>query len=147
MQHITEQVKWSSAITPTAGAAGTTTINGSILDTAGFDAQACTVRFGAIVTGAVTSIKFQQGAASDMSDAADLEGTGQTIADTDDDGTFIIDITHMTKRYGRVVVSRATQNATVASAQYLQYAKSVEPVTQGAGVTVERFNAPAEGTA
>lgn len=42
------------------------------------------VGFGTITASAVTSIKVQQGAASDLSDAADLLGTGITVAADDD---------------------------------------------------------------
>ena len=81
-------MKISTAITPTAGAAGTTDINGTELDMAGWEGVLVIVRFGSITTGAVTSIKMQQDTATGMAAAADLEGTGQTIADSDDDKTF-----------------------------------------------------------
>jgi hypothetical protein len=105
------------------------------------------VRMGAITGSAVTSIKAQQGAESDLSDAADLASTGITIADDDDDQTFVIDLYRPTERYVRVYCDRATQNAVVASANYFQYMAKESPVTQGTGVTVETHVSPAEGTA
>lgn len=144
--NLSKVVKVSTAITPTAGAAGTDDINGTTLDMAGYGGVMVLVRFGTITSGAVTSIKAQQGAASNLSDAADLEGTSQTIADDDDDETFLIDC-RPSERYFRVVVDRGTQNAVVASANYLQYDAHHPAVTHGTGVTSETHVTGKEGTA
>ena len=82
-----------------------------------------------------------------MGAAADLEGTAQTIADDDDDETFYIDLYRPRERYVRVVVDRATQNAVVASAEYIQYGPRKKPITHGTGVSGETHASPAEGTA
>lgn len=142
-----KNMKISTAITPTAGAAGTTDINGTTLDMSGYEGVLMIVRFGAITGSAVTSIKAQQGAESDLSDAADLAGTGQTVADDDDDQTFYIDLYRPTDQYVRVVVDRGTQNAVVASANYIQYGARKAPVSHGTGVSGETHVSPAEGTA
>lgn len=147
MNQITSHTVISSAITPTAGAAGTSAINGSVIDTANAEGIMFLVRMGAIVSGAVTSLKVQQGDASNLSDAADIAGTSQTIGDTDDEEIFVVDIKKPTKRYVRLVVSRATQNATVASAEALVYGQRYNPVTQPAGTNVESFGSPAAGAA
>jgi hypothetical protein len=126
--------KLLSAVTPTAGAAGATVINGSIIDCSGFGGCLIAVHMGAIVGGAVTSIKAQVGAASDLSDAVDVTGSSVTIADTDDDKVFYIDVQRSSKQYMRLVVSRATQNATVC-ATYLLYDANNLPVAQAAAVT------------
>lgn len=145
--NLSKNVKISQAITPTAGAAGTTLINGSILDMQGYEGVLIMVTMGAITATAVTSIKAQQGAASDLSDAADLAGTGQIIADTASDKVFYIDLHKPTKRYVRVVVSRGTANAAVADAKYLQYRGRKAPVIHGTNVSGELHLSPAEGTA
>jgi len=145
--NLSKNVKISQAITITNGAAGTSDINGATLDMSGFEAVLILVRFGAIVSGAVTSIKAQQGAASDLSDASDLEGTAQTIADTDDEKEFYIEIVRPRERYVRVVVDRGTQNATVAGAIYIQHGATKKPVTHGTNVGGELHISPAEGTA
>ena len=145
--NLSKNVKISTAITPTAGVAGAAAINGSTLDMSGFEGVLVIVRFGAITSGAVTSIKMQQGAESNLSDAADLLGTGQTVADDDDDETFYIDLYRPVERYVRVVVSRATQNAVVASAEYVQYGAAKAPTSHGAGVSGETHVGVAEGTA
>lgn len=147
MLNTSKNSKISTAITPTAGAAGTSDINGTTLDMEGFENVLVLVRMGAITSTAVTSIKMQQGDASDLSDAADLEGTAQTIADDDDDETFYIDLCKPTKRYVRVVVDRGTANAVVAGANYIQYAAHKAPTTHGTGVSGELHVSPDEGTA
>jgi hypothetical protein len=147
--YFSENNKVSIAITTTAGAAGSTAVNGAVLDTAGFEGGCAVVAFGAIVSGAATSIKLQQSAdaTGDPDDFSDVLGTGQTVADNADDKVFYCDFRHATKRYVRVVVSRATQNATVGSALYVQYGARSRPVTQGTNVAGEQFTAAAEGTA
>jgi hypothetical protein len=145
--NLSKQVKITQAITPTAGAAATSDINGATLDMAGFEGVLIEVVFGDITAGAVTSIKAQQGAASNLSDAADLAGTGQTVADTDDGDTFYIDLYRPTERYVRVVVDRGTQNAVVASATYFQYGAHDQPVSHGTTVNGELHVSPDEGTA
>jgi hypothetical protein len=145
--NLSKNVKITPAITPDNGAAGTTDINGATLDMQGFEGVLIEVVFGAITAGAVTSIKAQQGDESDLSDAADLEDTGQTIADDDDNETFYIDLYKPEERYVRLVVDRGTQNAVVASATYYQYGAHKAPVSHASGVSGELHASPDEGTA
>lgn len=148
MGRFSEDVKIVTAITTTNGAAGTSAINGAGCDTQGFDEGACVVTFGAIEANAVTSIKLQQSSDDGTSDGySDVEGTSQTVADDDDGQHFVIDFKRPTKRYVRVVVSRATQAATVGAANYYLSGARNRPVTQPADVNVERFSSAAEGTA
>ena len=146
-QQLLKQCKVTQAITVTNGAAGSADIEGVTLDMSGYEGVLMIVQFGAIVSGAVTAITAQQGAASDLSDATNLLGTGQTVADTDDEDTFIIDLYKPRERYVRVHVDRATQNATC-SAIYIQYGARTEPVTSAStSIKVESHVSPAEGTA
>lgn len=145
--NLSKQVKITQAITPTDGVAGTADINGAILDMQGFEGVLVEVTFGAITSGAVTSIKMQQDTASNMGTAADLTGTAQTVADDDDDQIFYIDLYKPLERYVRLVVDRGTQNAVVAGATYLQYGAHEQPVSHGATVSGEIHISPAEGTA
>ena len=146
-KELIKECKLSTAITPTAGAAGQTAINGTTLDMSGYEGVLIIVRMGAITATAVTSINAAQGAASDLSDAADLAGTKVTIADDDDEEVFYIDLFKPRERYVRVEVARATANAVVASAEYLQYGAATAVTTQPTGVTGESHVSPAEGTA
>lgn len=145
--NFSRNIKITRAISPAEGVAGTTGIAGATLDMAGFESVLMEVVFGTITTGAATSIKAQQGSASDMSDAVDLAGTGQTVADDDDNKIFYIDLVKPTKRYVRVFVNRGTQNAVVASATYFQYGAGKAPVVHGAEVKGELHASPAEGAA
>lgn len=145
---LAKNAKITQAVTVTAGAAGTSAINGATLDMLGYEGVLMVVTMGAITATAVTSIKAQQGAASDLSDAADLEGTAQTIADDDDELTFYIDLYRPKERYVRLVVSRGTANAVVASAEYIQYGARKSPTAaHGSNVSGESHVSPAEGTA
>jgi len=141
-----QNVLISSAITPAAGVAGTTDINGTTLDMKNYEGVLMVARMGVITATAVTSIKAQQGDESDLSDAADLLGTGITIAADDDNEIFVIDLGKPSKRYVRLVCDRGTANAVI-DATYIQYTGKKAPVTQGSGVTLETHVSPAEGTA
>lgn len=145
--NLSKNVKITQIITPTAGAAGTTDINGTTLDMSGYEGVLFVVTMGAITTGAVTSIKAQQDTDSAMGTAADLAGTAQTVADDADEKMFYIDLVKPTERYVRLVVDRATQNAVVASATAYQYGAHNAPVTHGSNVSGETHVSPAEGTA
>ena len=149
--YLTENGKISIASTTTAGAAGTSAITSSAIDMAGYDGCLFIVPIGTIVSGAVTSLKAQQSSDDGSSDDySDIAGTSQTIADTDDDKLFYVDILYPQKRYLKLVVSRATQNATIGGIQAIQYRKnsvSGSGITQGTNVAGEQFNYPAEGTA
>jgi len=145
---LSKNCKVIQVITPTAGAAGTTAIEGTVVDTQGYGGAMFITTFGAIVTGAATSLKVQQGTDATVTDAADLAGTSQTIADDDDGQVFVSDIKKPLERYLRLYVSRATQNATVASAEVILYDPVDAPTTMtSATVTCESFVSPAEGTA
>ena len=145
--NISKNDKMTIGITSAAGVAATTDINGATLDMSGYEGVLMIVTFGVITGSAVTSIKAQQDTASGMGTAADLEGTGQTIADTDDEKTFYIDLYKPEERYVRLVVDRGTQNAVVASATYIQYGGSKAAVSHGTNVSGELHVSPVEGTA
>jgi hypothetical protein len=144
--NISKNDKVSIGITAAAGVAGTTDIEGATIDMSGYEGVLMIFTFGVITGSAVTSIKAQQDTASGMGTAADLEGTGQTIADTDDEKIFYIDLYKPEERYVRGYVDRATQNAVV-TMSYIQYGASKMPVTHGTNVSGETHISPDEGTA
>ena len=84
-----------------------------------------------------------------MSDAADLAGTGITVAADDDNQIFVLDIFQPAERYVRVVVDKDAANATAEDAIYIQYAGRTVPFdnNQTDAVTYELHVSPAEGTA
>jgi hypothetical protein len=103
------------------------------------------VPFGTIVSGAATSIKWQEG--STASPTTDVLGTAMTVLDTEDDTTKCLRIIKPRSRYGRVVVSRATQNATVGAIYYILSGASTQPATDDTTVVQETHVSPAAGTA
>jgi hypothetical protein len=131
-----------------AVAAGTSDVESSAVDMQGFDAVTFIVAFGTITAGSATSVKAQQGALSNMTDAADLKGTGITVAD-DDNQLVLLEIDHPQERYVRCVVDRGTQNAVVDSIIAIQTKAKAEPVTHDSSTVVdsELHHAPAEGAA
>lgn len=146
MQNLTKDAKLSRV--SNAVAAGTTTINSTSIDMQNFESATFIVAFGAIVAGAVTSIKVQQSSDNGSSDAwADLTGTSVSVADTDDNGLKFVEIARPRERYVRCVVSRATQNATVDGIVAIQTNAREMPVTHASGVAGELHVSPAEGTA
>lgn len=130
------------------GSAGTSDLTSEAVDTQGFHGVRFIVGFGAITSGAVTSVKVRQGALSNMSDGADLAGSAQTVADDADNKMFITGIHRPTDRYVDFVVDRGTQNAVVDFLIAELYGAGDVPVSQHATVGgSEVHNSPAEGTA
>lgn len=144
MNELIKGCKIVPLVTIAAGAAGSSAINSSTIDFAECEGALIIVQTGPIVTGAVTSFKFQGGATS--SPSTDILGTNQAIADDDDNKVFYLDIKRPQLRYGRIVVSRATQNATVSAVAVL-YGFHDQPTTQATGVAGEIHCSPAAGTA
>jgi len=128
-------------------ASGTADRDGATLDMQGYDGVLMVVTFATIAAGATTSIHAEQGAASNLSDAADLAGTAQAVAADDDNGVFYIDLWQPRERYVRVVVDKDGANAAAESAIYLQYKAKDLPTTHASAVSGESHVAPAEGTA
>jgi hypothetical protein len=134
------------ASTTTLGAAGTSVITSTAVDTTGFRECTFIVPLGAIVAGAATSLKVQQCDTVGGS-YADLLGSNQTIVDTDDDGLRYVTIVNPQEQFLKLVFSRATQNATIGGIIAILSGARRKPVTQPAGVSGEQFVFPAEGTA
>jgi len=150
---LTDFSKPCQIVTTTAGAAAATDITSSAVDMADYDGCLFLVAFGAIVTNAVTTIKLQQSDDSGGSpdDFSDIVGTSQTVADDKDNTSFVIDFRRPQKRYLKLIVTRATQNATVGAVYAIPYNKGSRSADISAAGTAisgsERFLNVAEGTA
>jgi hypothetical protein len=133
-------------ITKVADAAGAATsdVTGSTIDMAGFDGVMFLTSFG--TPAADNTMHAEQGAASNMSDAADLEGSEVDVGASDED--LFIDILRPRERYVRVVLTRGT-STTVGDVWAIQYrAKdgvSVDNETAGT-IAGKKLVYPAEGT-
>lgn len=130
-----------------ATVAGTSAINATAVDMQGYEGVMFMVTPGTITSGAVTSINAAQ--STDNSSFADLEGSGITIADDDDNQVFWLDVYKPRERYVRLEVARATQNAVIGEIYAIQYGARVMPVDNNVADTItgEVHVSPAEGTA
>jgi hypothetical protein len=120
------------AILPSEGVAAATALFGAALSLATYfaDRVMMVVTFGPITTNGVQSIKAQTDSSAAFSTPLDIEGSSQTVADSKDDKTYIIDVINPPEQFVRLAVSRATQNAVVASAYYIVYGMRGPVVTQ-----------------
>lgn len=129
-------------------AAGATDVTSESVDTKDYDGVEFICGFGAIVAGAVTSIKVRQDIVAAMSAGADIAGTAITVADTDDNKITRSGIIRPRERFLDHVVKRATQNATVDFLLAVLHKAHKVPITQHSTVIkAETFVSPAEGTA
>ena len=139
-----ENLKVIQCITIANGAAGTSAITGSTIDFADAEGALIAIQLGAIVTGAVTSVKFMEGATT--SPVTDVLGTNIAITDAQDGEIVYLNIKRPGLRYGAIYVTRATQNATLSAIAYVYGNRSL-PVSQVATVTGETHLGALAGTA
>ncbi len=127
---------------------GTADRNGDEFDMQNYDGVLMVVHFAAIAGGATVSIKAQQDTVTGMGTAQDLLGTGQTVADDDDDQIFVIDLYRPLERFVRLVVDNDGANATAQSATYYGYHVNKSPTDNNVtdAVTYELHISPEEGT-
>lgn len=119
------------------------TLTGATLDMQGYDSVAF-IAFGLKGNVATPTIKAQEGAASDMSDAADLLGTSVNFATTvSADGLTVLEIHNPRKRYVRAIVAVPDITATPHGVIALQFNAKDLPITNAG----ELHSSPAEGTA
>lgn len=146
LSHESKLVRHSNAV-----AAGATVITPSAgIDTRGFDGCMFIAALGAIVAGAVTSVEVHQSDDDGVADAySALLGTKVTVADDADNKLAYVDVKQPRKRYVKLIVNRATQNATLDGIVALLYGPKGVPCTHDAATVAggETHLAPAEGTA
>lgn len=124
-------------------AAGTTTINGDTLDTQGYEGVLFIIKFGTAASN--NTIKAQQGAASDLSDGADLAGTSVGVGASDE--IVWIDLYRPQERYVRMLGVRGT-STTIDWGIALLYGATKMPVDNTVAGTIhgELHVSPSEGT-
>lgn len=146
---LTNEVK--TILAKTTVAAGATDItDATAIDTQGFEGVRFIFSFGAITSGAATSVAAAGLATSSPTPGTDdLAGTKITVADTDDDKIVILDIHKPAQRYIRPFVKRATQNAVLNSIVAELYgAPDKSPVAKDTSVASQELHvSPAVGTA
>ena len=123
------------ALPVNATVAGTTVVNGTAIDTQGYDGVAFVCSLGALTATQVTSLKAQQGDLANGSDAVDIAGAATAAAaDADSNKLLVVDVRRPTHRYVRPVVLRATANAVINSVIAILYRGAVAPSVQDAAV-------------
>lgn len=130
--NINPATKVDIAVASANRGAGTTDVNGVVMDMAGYEGIRALIEWGAITAGAVTSVKWQQGDQSNGSDMADVPNSSQTIAANYDDKVTLSALEKPVKRYVRCVIDRGTQNAALRSALYERHTPRVKPTTYSA---------------
>jgi hypothetical protein len=128
MNGLLKSTKATRAINATV--AGTTTINGSVIDMQGFENAEAILQLGTLTATNVTTLKFQQGSASDGSDMADITGVLIAGDDTMSNKCLALEVIKPMKRYVRPVVTRATANAVLDSCVVIQSGAHKKPTTQ-----------------
>lgn len=119
-----------------ASSAATSDVTSDIIDMQDYDGVMFVVAAGAIVSGAVTSILAQQGDDASLTDAATVTGSTITVADDDDNQTFVVDVYKPISRYVRLKIDRGTQNATFSEIFALRYGAREKPVSNNIADTV-----------
>lgn len=138
---LSQRVKTVRVVNATA--AGTSDINGSTLDMAGYDSVRFIALLGTLTATQVTLLKAQQGDASNLSDAADITGATTTAAgDSDGNKMLILDVVRPQKRYVRCVVDRGTANAVVDGVIAELYNARVEAITADTTVSQQAISVP-----
>ena len=133
-----------------AVAAGTDdTTSCAVVDMQSFGSCTFIAAFGTITATAVTTVKVQQGAVANMSDAADLAGTSISVAADDDNQIVAVEVVEPQERYVRLQIVRATANVVIDGVIAVQCNPKIAPVTHDATTVVgtELHASPAEGTA
>lgn len=116
-----------------AVAAGTTDIECTAVDMAGFDAVTFTVLFGALTATQVTTCKLQH--SEDNNTFTDVtNGATPAMGDDDDNKMQVLTYKLPSKRYVRVVIDRGTANAVVDGVTAIQYRARTVNTTQGSTV-------------
>jgi hypothetical protein len=133
-------------ITKCADAAGAATsdVTGSTIDMAGWDGVLFVTSYG--TPAANNLIHVEQGAASNMSDAADLAGGEVDLSGASDEDQWI-DLVQPRERYVRCIAQRGT-SSTLENLWAIQYRGKSRPQTNLTSGTIygKRLIRPAEGT-
>lgn len=141
MMNLSKQVEIKSAAATTA--AGTSEVDGATIDMEGYEGVLFIAKFGTAASG--NTLQAQQGAASNLSDAADLEGTLVTVGASDE--LVYLDLVRPQERYVRIQAQRGT-SSTLDWVVAIKYGARKLPVDNDTAGTIagEVSISPAEGT-
>jgi hypothetical protein len=136
--HLSEAVK-ITADAPTV--TGTTTIDSTEIDMAGWDGVMWIVRLGS--PAANNNIRAQQDTVTGMGTAADLTGT---LVNHATKNVHVLDLKRPQEQFVRCRVTRGT-TTTIDCLVAIQYRGRNSNFSQPASVVLERWHGPVEGTA
>lgn len=146
---LSENCRVSRVVNGTA--AGTTVVNGTSVDMAGWDGVLFVALIGALTATQVTRLKAQQSDDNGSADAfADLASSATpAMADGDSNEVVLLDVFRPSERYVRPVVVRGTANAVIDGVFAIQYRGRTLPVTQDSSTvqSLVKLVSPDEGTA
>lgn len=125
--------------------AGTSTINGTEMNMAGYDGVLFIIKYG--TAAANNTIKAQQDTATGMGSAADLEGTSVSLGGASDE-IVVLDIFRPLEQFVRMVALRGT-STTIDWGLAIRYNATARKVTNAlvGTLAIEQTTSPAEGTA
>lgn len=129
-----------------ATAAGTTDINGTVIDMQGYKAALCIAALGALTATQVTRLIAEQSDNSNGSpDAFNTIAQTALAADADGNKLLVLEVFEPSKRYVRFTLDRGTANAVLDSMVVIRFRANTVPVTQGSTVSQSATSAyPAE---
>lgn len=117
-----------------AAAAGTSNINCTSVDMAGYDQVMFIASFGTLTATQGTGMKLQH--SDDNSSFSDVtSGATAAMADGDSNKLLVAVYSRPSKRYVRAVITRGTANAVVDGVIALQSRARSQPVTQSSSVS------------
>lgn len=120
------------------------TRTGAGVDMANYDGVLAILSIGAMATGAVNVLKWQQASQANFSDAEDLRGTGITLTTAAANTAVYSELILPRKRYVRAVVVKDGSNATNEALVYVVHShKGKLPF---AGISGSSFVSPEAGT-
>ena len=129
-----------TTVAPTA--TGTTTIDGSALDMAGFDGALFIVRLGSPATN--NNLRVRQ---CDTSGGTYADLASSKVGDHATNTPLIVDVYRPLEQFLKYQITRGT-TTTIDSVVIIQYkGKGVSPQTQPSGTASAKLYHPAEGTA
>lgn len=112
-----------------ATAAGTGQINSSIIDTAGYDRVAFIVHLGVVTDASLINVAIQDAADNATTNMTNIGVTANLNASTSSNTNILVSAMGQQKRYVRVIVNRATQNAAVSTITCLLGGTKSKPVS------------------
>ena len=141
MMQLSNYIKILSGAATTS--AGTSTVDGATIDTQGYEGVLWIAKFGTAASN--NTLQAQQGAASDLSDAADLASTKVGVGSSDE--LVWLDLRNPDERYVRCQALRGT-STTLDWVIALPYGPRVLPVDNTTAGTIhgEAHVTPSEGT-